>query len=172
MTTTTPVSVCPRCGTIEKSGKMSCCGRDGSWFRNCGSASTAKLRHTWYEGIQSCKARPQSKTDVGHQLNVPQQKVIDSSQDAVIANGQPVTGATKAFAFTSDNTSSRSMSDTPANVFTTTTVHTLTESTSRVYLKVSSSNNPSAIASLTTRECVDLLTIIVHIIFLIILVVF
>merc|ERR1719201_3088543 len=52
LATTTIGSVCPTCGTIGKSGKSSCCGRGGSWFRNCGSVENAKLVHTWYEGIQ------------------------------------------------------------------------------------------------------------------------
>jgi hypothetical protein len=34
--TTTVRPVCRKCGTIAKSRKSSCCGRGGSWFRNCG----------------------------------------------------------------------------------------------------------------------------------------
>merc|ERR1719305_1436371 len=54
-TTTITVPVCPRCGTIVKSDKISCCGRGGSWFKNCGGIGNIKLHHTWYEGIQACK---------------------------------------------------------------------------------------------------------------------
>ena len=35
--------VCPKCGTIEKSGKISCCGRGGAWYGNCGSAGNKTL---------------------------------------------------------------------------------------------------------------------------------
>merc|ERR1711934_701701 len=80
MTTTNTVSVCPRCVTIAKSGKNSCCGRGGSWFKTCGGTGTKKNHHTWYEGIKVCKVRSQSKTAVGQQLNAAQQKDIDSSQ--------------------------------------------------------------------------------------------
>ena len=72
-------SACPKCGHIMKSGKMSCCGHGGSWFRNCGSAGNANFDHTWVEGIQACKARSQSKIHIGQQLNVGQQKDIGSS---------------------------------------------------------------------------------------------
>merc|ERR1712032_1428143 len=62
-------SVCPKCGIIAKSGKSSCCGRGGSWFKNCGGAGNTKLRHTWYQGIQACKARTRSKSSIGQQVN-------------------------------------------------------------------------------------------------------
>ena len=48
---------CRECGTIEKSGKLSCCARGGSWFGKCGSTANANVGHTWYEGVQACKAR-------------------------------------------------------------------------------------------------------------------
>merc|ERR1719174_1643012 len=64
-TTTTVRPVCRKCGTIAKSRKSSCCGRGGSWFRNCGSAGNAKLLHTWYEGILICKTRAPSKRASG-----------------------------------------------------------------------------------------------------------
>ena len=73
-TTTTISLVCSKCGTVGKSGKSSCCGRGGSWFRNCGSAGNAKLDHTWYEGIQACKTRSQSKASIGRQSNAAQQR--------------------------------------------------------------------------------------------------
>ena len=74
VTTTTIGSICPKCGIIARSGRRSCCGRDGSWFRNCGSAGNGKkLHHTWYEGIQACKTRAQSKRAIGRHANVAQQ---------------------------------------------------------------------------------------------------
>ena len=48
---------CRECGTIEKSGKLNCCARGGSWFGKCGSTANANVGHTWYEGVQACKAR-------------------------------------------------------------------------------------------------------------------
>ena len=51
---------------MENSGKRSCCGRGGSWFRNCGASGSAKFTRTWYEGIQACKARSESKAVIAH----------------------------------------------------------------------------------------------------------
>jgi len=48
-------NTCAVCGSVKKSRKKSCCGRGGSWFRNCGSAGNKKFGHTWFEGIQVCK---------------------------------------------------------------------------------------------------------------------
>ena len=80
-------SACPKCGSIKKSGKSSCCGRGGSWFKNCGSGGNVKLHHTWYEGIQVCKARTQSRTVFGQQPNSAQYNSMDSSNRDVMING-------------------------------------------------------------------------------------
>ena len=173
--TTTIMSGCPKCGTIAKSGESSCCGRGGSWFKNCGGVGNAKLHHTWYEGIQACKARSQSMTVVDEQLNGAQPKDIDSSQ-ATVVNGKTVTAATKTFVFASVNTSSRSMFDTKSivtttytsdKVLTTTPAHLSMTNTPRVYLNKASSSNKSAIPSSSIRECMGLLTSILHVNFLI-----
>ena len=74
-------SVCHKCGTIEKSGKHSCCGRGGSWYKNCGAAGSANSDHTWHEGIRACKARLQYKTVIDQLINVDQQNVNDSFTD-------------------------------------------------------------------------------------------
>ena len=52
MTATGPI--CFKCGTVKKSGKLSCCARGGSWFKNCGDAGDSKFEHTWVEGVQAC----------------------------------------------------------------------------------------------------------------------
>ena len=104
-TMTITVAVCPRCGNMEKSGTMSCCGRGGSWFKNCGRIGSTQLHHTWHEGIQACKTRSQSKTVLGQQLHVAQEKHIDSSQGAHIANYEVVIPVTKMFTFASVNSS-------------------------------------------------------------------
>ena len=46
---------CPKCSTIKKSGKHSCCARGGAWFKNCGDADDTQFDHTWAEGIEACK---------------------------------------------------------------------------------------------------------------------
>ena len=50
-------SVCPKCGTTEKSGKRSCCARGAAWFNNCGDGGDLKYDHTWAEGIHACESR-------------------------------------------------------------------------------------------------------------------
>merc|ERR1712187_391231 len=50
---------CAKCGTVGKKKRPSCCGKGGSWFRDCGSAGNKKVGHTWFEGIAVCK--PQKK---------------------------------------------------------------------------------------------------------------
>ena len=79
--TTTIHAVCPKCGAIHNSGKISCCGRGGFWFRNCGAAGNTKLEHTWQEGIRACKARTQSKTTMRQRLNAAQRKGNAPSND-------------------------------------------------------------------------------------------
>ena len=170
-TTTIAASVCPRCGTIGKSGKPSCCGRGGSWFKNCGSSGKTKLQHTWYEGIQGCKARSQAKTAVGHQRNAAQQKDIDSSPGDSMKNYRSVIVATKTFVFKSVNTSTP-MSDTtvivtstytPKNMSNTVTSHILTTNTITSILMTSSSTHTSVSTPVITQGCVNLLKVIVHI---------
>ena len=46
---------CPRCGIMNKSGRLSCCARGGAWFQKCGDAGGLDFDHTWGEGIQACK---------------------------------------------------------------------------------------------------------------------
>jgi len=100
--TTTASFVCPKCGTIDKSGKISCCGRGGSWFKNCGSVGNAKLDYTWYEGAQACEARSRSKAGIDQQLGAARQKRLDSSNRAGVTNSsQAILTAAKPFTFTS-----------------------------------------------------------------------
>merc|ERR1712032_537276 len=107
LTAKTISSVCATCVTIRKSGKMSCCGRGGSWFGTCGGADNTQIEHTWYEGIRTCKARRQSKAAMGQQLRTAQQqKLNESSNDTrVPINSISVIVATNMFAFTPTNTS-------------------------------------------------------------------
>ena len=117
---TTAVSVCLRCGTIGKFGKMSCCGRGGSWFKSCGGAGNTKRQHTWHEGIQACKARSQSNTVIAQQLNVAQQKDKHSSQGVDMTNDKAVSANTVSEAtsivtptYTSENMSFTTSASTP-----------------------------------------------------------
>lgn len=93
--TATITPVCPKCTPIKKSGIKSCCGRGGSWFQNCGTTDNIKLEHTWYDGIQACKARGQSKATMGLQLKAAQQNIHGSSNnvDTVIYSKAGTTAA-------------------------------------------------------------------------------
>ena len=130
MTAAVTVSVCSRCGTTVKSGKMSCCGRGGSWFKNCGGVGNMKYHHTWYEGIQACKTRSQSKTVIGNQQNGAQQEDTGSSEGAGMTNYRAVIAATETFVFTSANTSTP-MPDTISIVMSTRTSASKAISTQR-----------------------------------------
>ena len=172
VTTTIAVSACLRCGTIAKSGKSSCCGRGGSWFKNCGGTGKKKLRHTWYEGIQACKVRTQSKAVVGQKSNSVQQKHTDSSQGTAMANYKEVIASTKMFAFTSVNAST-SVSDTTSivtstytsdNVSLTALAHTFMTNTLTIRNTfTTSSTHTSVSTSITTQGCANLLQITVFI---------
>ena len=95
-------SVCLKCGIIAKSGKISCCGRGGSWFGNCGNAGTAKRHYTWHEGIQACKILSHSKTVISRQSNATQQQNILDWSDS--PNPKTVITSEKVFKSTSTNT--------------------------------------------------------------------
>ena len=100
-TKTTTSSGCLTCGVIDKSGKLSCCARGGSWFGKCGATANAQVQHTWHEGIQVCKAR-KSKTVVwGEQRNeVQQQNNLFSGDTANVTNSKIVITATRKSAST------------------------------------------------------------------------
>jgi len=106
--TTSAVPMCPTCGTITKSGKTSCCGHGGSWFRKCGNAGNKQFRYTWYKGIEACKAPSDFKKSITHQLYFAQQESIDASRVAITTSNRAFLAA--AFTFSSVNTST-SMSD-------------------------------------------------------------
>ena len=84
--TTMPMGpVCSECGIIRKSSrKFSCCAPGGSWFENCGRFSNADLEHTWYEGVQACKA--QYHVVMGQQMHAFQPKRNDTASDDVITD--------------------------------------------------------------------------------------
>ena len=160
--TTITVSVCPRCGIIGKSDKMSCCARGGSWFKNCGGAGNARLQHTWYDGIQACKTRSQSKRAIGHQLNGAQQRDTDSSEGAGMTNYKAVTTATETFTFTPVNTSTK-MSDTTSTVASTITKSALALMTNMSNTSMTYSTHTSDGKAIVTQGRVYVLAITAYI---------
>ena len=104
---------CPKCGITKRSGKISCCGRGGSWFGNCGSVGYETSGHTWYEGLQACKARRPSHTDIV--LNVDQQrrdKFPDSDKKEAL---EAVTTVAKRLIVSSASLATLARVRTPAN---------------------------------------------------------
>ena len=102
-TATTITSRCLKCGTIEKSREMSCCGRGGSWFGTCGSGGNSNLAHTWSEGIRACVPQEQSKVVIRQQLGTAQKQHPDFTKfnKTVMRNSQAViTAAPNTFAST------------------------------------------------------------------------
>ena len=68
----TPPIACPKCGATTD-GKISCCFRGGTWFRKCGDFGDANFDHTWFEGIQACKASPRPRSFAGRQAMLTHQ---------------------------------------------------------------------------------------------------
>ena len=100
---TTIAPVCRKCVTMKKSGKKTCCGRGGAWFKKCGNSRNTKLEHTWYEGIRACKARGgQYKVAMGLQLKASKPDSRDFSNNVdTILNPKAVIAAGDTFAPTS-----------------------------------------------------------------------
>ena len=48
-------NICPNCGTVAKTGALSCCAPGGSWNKKCGNPGDANFEYTWSQGIQACK---------------------------------------------------------------------------------------------------------------------
>ena len=161
-------SECPRCGTIAKSGQMSCCGRGGSWFKSCGGAGNTKLHHTWYEGIQACKSRSSQSNTVIAQ-HAQQQKDAESSRGTKYKS--PI-AVTKTSAFTlvktsapiSHTTSIVTPTYTPDNVSITTSARKLLVDTSNI-ISLTFSTHTSASTSIGTQGYRILLKFIVLLIF-------
>ena len=57
--TSTPAiaSVCTKCGTFKKSGRVSCCAPGGAWYNNCGGVGDSTVDHRWLEGVDVCKRK-------------------------------------------------------------------------------------------------------------------
>ena len=103
---TTLSFLCPKCGTIKKSGKLSCCGPGGSWFGHCGMTGNTNLSHTWYEGVHACEAR-QSQAAVNQQHASHLEN--DFSVGAASVDSKAVVVATNVFVLTTADASSITM---------------------------------------------------------------
>ena len=55
-TATARVLACPKCRTVKRSGKLSCCARGGAWFGKCGDPGDSEYAYTWLEGIEACES--------------------------------------------------------------------------------------------------------------------
>ena len=81
--------LCLKCGSIKKSGKLSCCARGGAWFKKCGDAGDSKFDHTWFDGIQACtgvagKVQVQPyRTTIDHTRNPNENQIIISTAQSV-----------------------------------------------------------------------------------------
>ena len=150
---------------MGKFGKGSCCGRGGSWFKNCGSHGNAKLAHTWFEGIQACKASPeQSKLALGQlQLNPAQQNRYHSSNDvgisAEVATTTPT--PTKAPIPTPTTTTVNMLIITSVSTWIVTLDHTSMTNASTHMLPPSTTHSSSSM-SIITQGFEALLKTVVH----------
>ena len=147
--------VCPKCGTTGKSGKLSCCGRGGSWFGNCGNAENTKFGHTWYEGIQSCKSR-QFPIAVGKHVGGSKTKGSGSSDDNSTSGHWKAAFVAPTMLISSPNMITPSPDAWPI---------TVPANTSMTMVNISfmtKSRTPDS-ASLAGQECENLLQIVAHI---------
>ena len=57
----TNTMTCRKCGTFQKSGRVSCCAPGGDWFKKCGGARNRNVDHKWFEGVEACKRKFRAK---------------------------------------------------------------------------------------------------------------
>merc|ERR1719201_917096 len=145
-TTTTIRSVCPKCGSIKKSGRTSCCGHGGSWFGDCGSPGNTKFHHTWYKGIQSCKTRSQLKKSSGQESHAAQ--VLNTHNVVAMGNSsKAVATAAQTFTHTPVDTSTPMPNTIPIITSAETSIHTPTTTSAKI---ISTSSNMT-ITTMTPR---------------------
>ena len=158
VTTTSISPVCPACGIIRKSGKLSCCAHGGSWFGNCGNAENANFAHTWYDGIASCKAR-QFQVAVGEQLHDFQLKSNASSGDTSVGmHPKAIVVTAQVYASASANTSTP-IPNTLQNFVTTNTSTITAARKSKAYdTRTTISKTIIATINTTIRAPVSMLT--------------
>ena len=145
VTTTAVTSICPKCGITKKSGIMSCCGRGGSWFGNCGGIRDTNIGHTWYEGLQACKAQAQSKAVIGQELSDVSQERNASPSGVDTANSKSVAMAAKSAASASSRMAGAPPTVVSANISTAyatskiTSQQTITGTTAMIFSPVNMS---------------------------------
>ena len=189
-TTATTSSVCRTCAVIKKSSKLSCCARGGSWFGQCGAIDNTNFRHTWQEGIESCKARQPKKAIYEQQNAVPQNSSISFDNARNIMNPKNAIPFAHMFLSTSDKASisGTTLLNTRTNALikkstaasapmpmdmlgrvTITTKDLITPrvddiiiNSGRVHV-TDSSFHQSASASITTRKCGILLSTVIYV---------
>ena len=124
VTRTHTSSECLKCGSSQTFGKLSCCARGGSWFEHCGNAGNGLRSHTWYEGIEVCKAR-HFQTAVDPELHASQAETDASSVD-VNTSMNSKTVIVSAYVATSApaNTSALMSDAAPIPASTTTSINT------------------------------------------------
>ena len=151
---TTPISpICPECGTMQKSGQRSCCGRGGSWFGKCGSANkdNTNLGYTWYEGIRVCQAR-QPQAAVEQQRHASQPQTNASFNDTSMGtDSKTIIVANHNVGFAPINTSR------PISVTTSSSLRANTADRKSIahdiYAIAKAASHASASASTTARKC-------------------
>ena len=154
---------------IAKSVRSSCCGRGGSWFRNCGSAGNSNLEHKWVEGIQACKSRSPSKAAIGQQVNGAQQ--LHSSNGADTTNFKAIiTAAENKYIFvsaaesnnTSNTTSDRTYTEDDPGTATVSTLSSMSVPTPTITAVnaqiTSSADTPTGNTSMSITEISTLVT--------------
>ena len=157
ITATQISSACPKCGVIKRSGKLSCCARAGSWFKNCGGDADPKFSHSWTEGVRVCRGR-QSQAVWGQQLHVFQPSNV-SSYDVDVGKGmdsKTVIASGQTFASTSVNT----YVTLSVNMSTTVPIIASTHISSYTSGPNSDLSQPLASVSIGSRECTKLYVVI------------
>merc|ERR1712210_249649 len=88
-------------GSVKKSRKKSCCGRGGSWYKNCGTSGNKKSKkfdHTWFEGIQACKSKSASKSAAAsyQEMNAAEKYVFNFANNTAKPSHEITTAAAPA----------------------------------------------------------------------------
>ena len=148
-------SVCSDCGTIKKSGKISCCGLGGSWFGNCGSAGNANLGHTWHEGIRVCETQFQAV--VGERLHAYQANNNASFDNTSMGtNFNAVIAATHMLASTPANTSAPAPGATPITVSDNTQIIAAERKPVAYYVRMIASKTSNAATTIIMHTLINI----------------
>ena len=161
--TTSISSVCLACGTIKKSGKLSCCARGGSWFGDCAATVIAdwfiaEVQHTWYEGIQACKGRQRNKVIRKQRNDIQENSNNTSSGAGNVTNAKTVILGT--FADANASVNAPAISGANPTIDGPITPPMITHPMAEAFAEIAASSGG---ASIITRECDNLFEIVGHI---------